>query len=84
MISQFGEASRKLGQYDKAKFWYQTALASNPQHTRTWQYYGLWHLAQGNRLNAEDHLEKIHVICGNTACENYTSLKATLDGKVSY
>ena len=39
---------------------------------------------RGNRLNAEDHLEKIHVICGNTACENYTSLKATLDGKVSY
>src|ERR1700694_2249475 len=51
------------------------ALAADPRHTRTWQYYGLWHLEQGNRLKAEDHLEKIHLICGNTTCEDYTSLK---------
>ena len=80
-----GFASRKLGDYDQAKYWYEAALAADPKHTRTWHYYGLWHLEQGNRLKAEDHLEKIHVICGNTTCEDYTSLKAALDaGATSY
>jgi tetratricopeptide (TPR) repeat protein len=84
VANYLGYASRKMGNYDEAKVWYETALAADPRHTRTWQYYGLWHLAQGNRLKAEDHLEKIHLICGNTTCEDYTSLKAALDGKVSY
>lgn len=84
VANYLGYASRKTGHYDDAKFWYEAALASDPQHTRTWQYYGLWHLEQGNRLKAEDHLEKIHLICGNTTCEDYTSLKAALEGKVSY
>jgi len=83
VANYLGYANRKTGQYDKAKFWYEAALASDPKHTRTWQYYGLWHLEQGNRLKAEDHLEKIHLICGNTTCEDYTSLKAALDGQSS-
>lgn len=84
VANYLGYASRKLGNYDKAKFWYEAALASDPKHTRTWQYYGLWHLEQGNRLKAEDHLEKIHVICGNKTCEDFTSLKAALEGQSSY
>jgi tetratricopeptide (TPR) repeat protein len=79
-----GFASRKLGDYDAAKVWYEKALAADPNHTRTWQYYGLWHLEQGNRLKAEDHLEKIAAICGTT-CEDYKSLKLALaSGKVAY
>ena len=84
VANYLGYASRKLGQYDKAKFWYETALAADPKHTRTWQYYGLWHLEQGNRLKAEDHLQKIQLICGNTSCGDYTSLKAALEGQSSY
>jgi tetratricopeptide (TPR) repeat protein len=83
VANYLGYASRKMGQYDKAKYWYEAALASDPKHTRTWQYYGLWHLEQGNRLKAEDHLEKIQLICGNRTCDDYTSLKAALEGQSS-
>lgn len=79
-----GFASRKLGRYDDAKNWYEKALAADPRHTRTWQYYGLWHLEQGNRLKAEEHLRKIAAICG-TSCADYKSLKLALaHGKESY
>jgi tetratricopeptide (TPR) repeat protein len=79
-----GYASRKLGRYGDAKIWYEKALASDPNHVRTWQYYGMWHLEQGNRLKAEDHLQKIVLLCGGTACKEYKDLKDALDGTISY
>jgi tetratricopeptide (TPR) repeat protein len=79
-----GYASRKLGHYDEARDWYEKALASDPNHTRTWQYYGMWHLEQGNRLKAADYLAKIELICGGTACKEYKDLRGALDGTVSY
>ena len=36
-----GYASRKLGRYDDAKYWYDKALAADPDHARTWSYYGM-------------------------------------------
>ncbi len=54
-----GFSSRKLGRTEDAKVWYETALAADPKHTRTWQYYGMWHLEQGDRAKAEEHLERI-------------------------
>lgn len=78
-----GFSSRKLGRTEDAKLWYEKALAADPNHTRTWQYYGMWHLEQGNRLKAEEHLDKIAAICG-TACEDYTSLKLALAGGATY
>ena len=84
VANYLGYAHRKLGQYDQSKVWYEQALASNPKHTRTLQYYGMWHLEQGNRLKAQDHLEKIEVICGS-GCEDYLLLrKAIVEGKTSY
>src|SRR5260370_31247311 len=35
-----GYASRKLGRYDEAKYWYDKALAAAPNHALTWSYYG--------------------------------------------
>jgi tetratricopeptide (TPR) repeat protein len=79
-----GFASRKLGRYDDAKIWYEKALFADSKHTRTWQYYGMWHLEQGNRLKAEEHLEKIRLICG-TGCDDYQTLKSALEsGKITY
>lgn len=78
-----GFSSRKLGRSADAKLWYEKALAADPNHSRTWQYYGLWHLEQGNRLKAEEHLEKIAAICG-TECEDYRSLKLVLAGAATY
>jgi hypothetical protein len=76
-----GFSSRKLGRYDDAKVWYEKALVADSDHTRTWQYYGMWHLEQGNRLKAEEHLEKIRYICGGNGCDDYKALDAALQGK---
>ena len=78
-----GFSSRKLGRTEDAKVWYEKALAADPKHTRTWQYYGMWHLEQGNRLKAENHLEQIRLICGH-GCDDYTSLKGALEGNSTY
>jgi tetratricopeptide (TPR) repeat protein len=84
VATYLGYASRKLGRYDDAKYWYDKALAADPNHTRTWAYYGMWHLEQGNRLKAEDYLDKIGSICGNTQCRAYKMLKAAIDGNMIY
>lgn len=78
-----GYSSRKLGHYDDSKLWYEKALAADPKHTRTWQYYGMWHLEQGNRLKAEDYLGTIKSICGE-GCDDYKSLLAALNGSGAY
>ena len=79
-----GYASRKLGRYDDAKYWYEKALAADPNHVRTWSYYGMWHAEQGNLLMAREYLEKVRLICGNTECEEYTKLKGVIEGTVAY
>src|ERR1700728_2026240 len=61
-----GYASRKLGRYDDARYWYDKALAADPNHALTWSYYGMWQAEQGNLLKAKDDLQKVHMICGNT------------------
>lgn len=76
-----GFSSRKLGNYIDAKIWYEKALVADSTHTRTWQYYGMWHLEQGNRLKAEEHLEKIRYICGGNGCEDYKALNDALQGR---
>ncbi|MGY8680105.1 tetratricopeptide repeat protein [Bradyrhizobium sp. UFLA05-153] len=73
-----GYSYRKLGDYKQSQVWYEHALAIDPNHVLTWQYYGLWQLEQGNREQAMYHLEKIAAICGTT-CEEYKSLAAALD-----
>ena len=78
-----GFASRKLGRYDDAKIWYEKALAADPEHARTWSYYGMWHAEQGNVLKAQDHLEKVRMICG-TGCREYVELKGVIDGTTTY
>jgi len=73
-----GYSYRKLGNYDQSKVWYEAALKSDPNHVRTWQYYGLWQIEQGHRDAAEVHLQKIGSICGTT-CPEYRSLAEALD-----
>ena len=79
-----GYASSKLKRYDDAKVWYEKALAADPNHVRTWSYYGMWHAEQGNLLKAHDHLEKVRLICGSTECKEYRDLRGVLEGTVSY
>ena len=78
-----GYASRKLGRYDDAKFWYERALAADPNHAVTWSYYGMWQAEQGNVLKAKDDLEKVRLICG-IDCKPYHMLKDAIDGAITY
>jgi len=73
-----GYSYRKLGDYKVSQIWYERALKADPNHVRTWQYYGLWQLEQGNREQAEYHLNRIAQICG-TDCPEYRSLAAALE-----
>ena len=84
VANYIGYANRKLGNYELAKVWYDKALAIDPNHVRTWQYYGMWHVEQGNMLKAADFLEKIRLICGGTGCQEFQDLKGAMEGTVVY
>jgi tetratricopeptide (TPR) repeat protein len=77
-----GYSYRKLGDYQQSKIYYELALKDDPNHVRTWQYYGLWQLEQGNREQAQYHLDKIASLAG-TGSEEYRSLAAALDKPTS-
>ncbi len=78
-----GYASRKLGRYDDSKYWYEKALAADPNHARTLSYYGMWYAEQGNLLKARDYLAKVQSICG-TRCREYAELKGVIEGTRLY
>ena len=84
VANYIGYANRKMGNYEQSKIWYEAALKADPNHTRTWSYYGMWQMEQGNRLKAEDDLQKVKLLCGSTDCKEYLELKAVIDGKASY
>jgi tetratricopeptide (TPR) repeat protein len=73
-----GYSYRKLGDYKVSQIYYERALQADPNHVRTWQYYGLWQLEQGNRDQAQYHLNKIGQICGKD-CAEYRSLASALE-----
>ena len=83
VANYMGYTARKLGDYDLSKYWYERALANDPKHVRTWQYYGMWQVEQGNMLKAADYLENIRLICGIT-CKEYQDLKGGMEGTVAY
>jgi tetratricopeptide (TPR) repeat protein len=84
VANYIGYANRKMGNYDQSKIWYEAALKADPNHVRTWSYYGMWQMEQGNRLKAVEDLQKVQLICGNTTCEEYRQLKAVIDGNATY
>jgi tetratricopeptide (TPR) repeat protein len=73
-----GYSYRKLGDYKVSQIWYERALKADPGHVRTWQYYGLWQVEQGNRDQAQYHLNRIAALAGTDSAE-YRSLAAALE-----
>jgi tetratricopeptide (TPR) repeat protein len=73
-----GYSYRKLGDYKVSQIWYERALKADPNHVKTWQYYGLWQVEQGNRDQAQYHLSKLAALAG-TSSEEYRSLAAALE-----
>ena len=72
-----GYSYRQLGDYKVSQIWYERALKADPNHVKTWQYYGLWQVEQGNRDQAQYHLTKIAQLAG-TDSEEYRSLAAAI------
>jgi tetratricopeptide (TPR) repeat protein len=79
-----GYSYRRMGDYENSKIWYEKALVADPNHVRTWSYYGMWQMEQGNRLKALEDLQKVKLICGNTTCEEYRQLNDVIEGKATY
>ena len=73
-----GYAYRKLGDYKVSQIWYERALKADPNHVKSWQYYGLWQVEQGNRESARYHLNRIAALTG-TGSEEYRSLSIALE-----
>ena len=73
-----GYSYRKLGDYKVSQIWYERALKADPNHVKTWQYYGLWQVEQGNRDQAQYHLSRIAQLAGTTS-EEYRSLAAAME-----
>ena len=73
-----GYSYRKLGDYKVSQLWYERALKADPDHVKTWQYYGLWQVEQGNRDQAQYHLSRIAALAG-TSSDEYRSLAAALE-----
>jgi tetratricopeptide (TPR) repeat protein len=73
-----GYSYRKLGDYKVSQIWYERALKADPNHVKTWQYYGLWQVEQGNRDQAQYHLNRVAALAG-TNSEEYLSLAAALE-----
>jgi tetratricopeptide (TPR) repeat protein len=73
-----GYSYRRLGDYKVSQVWYERALQADPNHVKTWQYYGLWQLEQGNRDSAQYHLNRIAALAGAGSAE-YRSLAAALE-----
>ena len=73
-----GYSYRKLGDYKVSQIWYERALKADPDHVKTWQYYGLWQVEQGNRDSAQYHLNRIAALSGASS-EEYRSLAAALE-----
>ena len=73
-----GYSYRKLGEYKVSQMWYERALQADPNHVKTWQYYGLWQVEQGNRDQAQYHLNRIAALTGTDSAE-YRSLASALE-----
>ncbi len=75
-----GYSYRKLGDYQLSQVWYERALKADPNHVKTWQYYGMWQVEQHHPEQARYNLAQIEKLCG-MSCPEYRSLSEAIDGK---
>jgi tetratricopeptide (TPR) repeat protein len=63
VLTYTGYAWRKLGQYDKAEFYYREALGVAPNHVGATEYYGELMVIRGDLAGARRMLAKLDSVC---------------------
>lgn len=71
-----GYAYRKTGQLPLAFARYERALALDPKHRGAHEYIGEAYLQDGRPAQAEQHLQRLHELCGS--CDEYVELKQAI------
>lgn len=63
VLTYTGYAWRKLGQYDKAEFYYREALGVAPNHVGATEYYGELMVIRGDLAGARKMLARLDSVC---------------------
>jgi tetratricopeptide (TPR) repeat protein len=80
ILTYLGFANRKLGRYDVAEGYYQSALNISPTHRGALEYYGELKLDRGNVAGAKAHLAKLEAIC-SFGCSEADELRRWISEK---
>ena len=77
-LNYLGFSHRKSGDYARAVSYYKKAISLEPQHRGANEYLGQAYVELGNLDAAVKQLNILEDICG-TSCEEYSSLKTSID-----
>lgn len=80
LLTYLGFANRKLRRYDRARAWYEMALAVAPTHRGALEYYGELKLETGDLAGARAHLARLDALCG-FGCVQADELRAWIEGQ---
>ncbi|MEX3776241.1 tetratricopeptide repeat protein [Pseudomonas sp. MYb118] len=74
-----GYATRKLGRTDEGINYYLQSVKLDPQYAQVREYLGEAYVIKGRLDLAQEQLQMIEAICGNT-CEEYRDLAEAIQG----
>ena len=74
-----GYATRKLGRTDEGIGYYLQSVKLDPQYAQVREYLGEAYVIKGRLDLAQEQLQEIRLICGNT-CEEYEDLAEAING----
>lgn len=80
LLTYLGFAERKLKRYDRARGWYEMALAVAPTHRGALEYYGELKLERGDVAGARAHLARLDALCG-FGCQQADELRGWIEGR---
>jgi Flp pilus assembly protein TadD len=74
-----GYATRKLGRTDEGIGYYLQSVKLDPHYAQVREYLGEAYVIKGQLDLAQEQLQQIKSICGNTACEEYRDLAEAIN-----
>ncbi|KPU54047.1 tetratricopeptide repeat family protein [Pseudomonas fluorescens] len=74
-----GYATRKLGRTDEGIGYYLQSVKLDPQYAQVREYLGEAYVIKGRLDLAQEQLQQIKAICGNTRCEEYQDLAEAIN-----